>query len=375
MSRQRLRSDWAEDVASSILEKHAKSFQIEIRDELMVLPIPTRSLPSNFINTEVSIKNQKEIDQWFRPMGLLPELFDSAMQPVSCRLAQPSPYSSYGFPHPQCYKVHPQPDLQISGMHFRCVWSDEQLNLEIWNTYIWSDRICCATFEQLQPGDYSLRFKYGVPSESDWKLTDLASQFMTLRLAQPLGLSPSIVDIDGVQFKLLVPEQVVIPSPKQSKDPTAIEFRLQVHNASAMPHRFLLFDLKPNLQDSTGKEIGRTEYSRRISTPKQADFKLLLPGEHTEVVIKGEFCWRKNDLSLEGWASSGEHWEFYDFTRSEFSNLYDIVTGEYWLSVTYDTSKLQQFREYCRDELQSLYQDIWQGNFSTPPKKLEVIRT
>lgn len=334
--------DWAND---------ANFLNITISENLIVLPIPTCPLPSGFTFIVVEVNNPSSGDRWVNLHGFLPDLLDDSLEPVTRHFAQPDQCDSL-----YLTRIHSHRDAG-STLMFRLAWQGERLDMEIRTHFVQELR---ATFENLRAGEYLLRFKHYLPSGTKWKSTALESNFKTLRFVEPVGSDYGIVEVDGIQFEAIAPEEILIPS-QQVESSIPVEFKLRIHNTSSIPQLFLLFQLMPEIQDSTGQVLDRSYNCNASYNPSEFDFRWLKPGEDLAFAINGEFYWYENQLHLRGYENSGGFWGF------------TIPAGEYWLRVTYCKRRWNRDPKYCEDNAWKLHREIWEGCVSTPVKKFRVI--
>ncbi|MBE9011433.1 hypothetical protein IQ250_14575 [Pseudanabaenaceae cyanobacterium LEGE 13415] len=322
----------------------------------IVLPIPTRPPASSFTMLSVATQNHSSTRRTACLSGVLPELFDSSLKPLPGKLIRPCDINFLNYREVPANSPSWREVACIENL--RLIWRDGQLNLEFWGFP--RDRQLRATFENLQAGEYLLRFKYCLPSGTKWKSTALETDFILIRLVELA--EPTSVEVDGIQFEAIAPNQVVVPFSDNIETLTPIEFKLRIQNTSSAPHLFLLHCLIPALQDKSGQDLDCGYNRNGTYEPRETDFRLLQPGESLEFIIKGEFYWYKNQLYLRGYENSGGWWH------------HTIQEGKYWVSVTYHKRRWKQDPRWCEDGAWKLHQEIWEGWVSTPAKKLEVIR-
>lgn len=336
------------------LGNDVNALHIFLEQDVALLPIPKVSAFSGFMSLTIAISNSSDAPQNFCFSRLLPELLDASMQSIRCKVNPPKESDHYYLNtiSPSSYSTG-----RIAFEDLRLIWRENKLNLEFWS--LLGDRKLRAMFANIQPGEYLLKFRYCIPFGSKWKSTSLETQFIILRV---LEQSEELVEVEGLQFEVSVPERVAIPPLKHLEKSSPIEFCFQVHNSSSRPHLLLLFGLMPQLQDSSGKMLNRS-YARDLSCHPEIDnFHFLLPGDRTRLVISGEFLRYRDEVIFGGWENSGGRWSFHDFKA-----------GKYWLGISYQALKPEEIsRRYYDNEIWSRYQKIWEGNITTPVKKFEV---
>ncbi|MFB2977299.1 hypothetical protein [Microseira sp. BLCC-F43] len=134
------------------------------------------------------------------------------------------------------------------------------------------------------------------------------------------------VEVDGIEFKTVMPERIVQIPPNRPAAKTQVQFRIRITNNTANPRRFLLFSLLPDLLEINRKKIPRSGPNANVTnTPESSDFKLLMPGESELFLLQGYFYWFENKLNFEFMRKDGTYWWFSNFK-----------TGAYWVQLTYE---------------------------------------
>jgi len=62
------------------------------------------------------------------------------------------------------------------------------------------------------------------------------------------------VEVDGIEFKTVMPERIVQIPPNRPAAKTQVQFRIRITNNTANPRRFLLFSLLPDLLEINRKK-------------------------------------------------------------------------------------------------------------------------
>lgn len=106
----------------------------------------------------------------------------------------------------------------------RLIWQNNRLQLQVINSPNSLPKIFCFLdkswfFNSLQPESYQFRFIWGnygdSKSSSDPQTREivsavqLATQFVNLRLVEPVGSYNSAIELNGIRFETLMPERVL----------------------------------------------------------------------------------------------------------------------------------------------------------------------
>lgn len=178
-------------------------------------------------------------------------------------------------------------------------------------------------FDTLQAQQYWLRF-VGIDfntnqPNSDTQMTEIAnseqpaSQFVNLRLVEPLATNKNAVEVDGICFETVVAESTVQVSGAEPDSPIYVEFGMKITNNTLDPVRFNLFNsLIPQLIRSDGYQVRSALFYRMEIKPKESHFPLVMPATSSSFLpFSIQFTWEKdNQLYLGIHAIDGGSWSF-----------------------------------------------------------------
>jgi hypothetical protein len=349
-------------------EIEENGIQMEIWEpSFIVLPIPdNREWVNTCLQINVAITNNKLTPFPFIYDILTPELLapdGQALHPqkLTNRQINPSQYNGMGIPHKKtlsCYLI-----AKLS-------WHNNLLKLQaaISNSsqisinpdYFWS-------FEALQLGIYQLRFTYLSPereflffdantveiSQVQTSVTNLlATPWVNLQLIKPVESDKNAVQVDGIHFETVVPQQIWNISCSELSDTSSpIQIGINITNNTSSSQRFCSFTtLIPALMGADGFILGRNFGSGSTGwiSPSESDFYLVMPGEsktffvsvHIEKGRDGLFNLIVNDTGKGYWLLPGLKLGIYQvrLTYRTLTNLFDT----------------------------ELFEDLWRGLVHTP---------
>lgn len=223
-------------------------------------------------------------------------------------------------------------------------------------------------FELLEPENYQLRFTYTSPVNtlffldlSTGEITKIessevktfASNWVNIRLIEPVKDNQNVVEVEGVQFETLVPQPIFSIPSSQPTFKVPVQIGIKITNNTLTTLRFTTFDsLIPFLIGADGF-IESQSYSgiHGFIFPTESDFRLLDPGHNLVLFPKIELVKQENDLvQLEIFGGGKTSWWF--------SNL---RLGKYQIGFTYRA--LTEKPDFLPD---LLFQNLWMGMVYTP---------
>ncbi|MDF5723799.1 MAG: hypothetical protein PUP91_25720 [Rhizonema sp. PD37] len=118
------------------------------------------------------------------------------------------------------------------------------------------------------------------------------------------------VEVDGIRFETLVPEQVV--HVQKYEEETPVQFGVRITNQASTPYRFELQRFLPELSDPHGRLMKINGVNRNTSTEaEESDIPLIMPGESLEFLMTANISWYSKDcFQLLGDAIYGGVWIF-----------------------------------------------------------------
>ncbi|MEH2253849.1 hypothetical protein [Nostoc sp.] len=262
----------------------------------------------------------------------------------------------------------------------RLIWQNNHLQLQVINSPNSLSRIFRFLdkswfFNILQPGSYQLRFIWGNygerESSSDPQTREtvsavqLATQFVNLRLVEPVGANNSATQVDGIRFETLIPERLLTLPEKKRGVKTLMQLGIGITNNTSTLVRFSFFaTLIPQLVEANGQLCLRS-YFRRVTKRRLAyNFPLVMPGEHMSLFPYASLSWYKHDqFALTIDAGDGGYWRFEA-----------LKTATYQIHFIYNNKNATE-EIYNRESMNTnLVEAIWMGMVSTPTVEFRLIK-
>ena len=166
------------------------------------------------------------------------------------------------------------------------------------------------------------------------------------------------VEVNGVRFEAIVPEQVWQIPENRPGAYTPIQIRFRITNLSPVPYRFAeCCILYVALIDSTDRVAERARPIRDV-IPGAEKVPLLKQGESAVFVRDGQLFWCNNRLRIEGFFADAQYWGFDG-----------LQPGNYDLSFFY---------MHLHGEADSQHRDpygLWTGAAAPPRIKIQLIES
>jgi hypothetical protein len=263
--------------------------------------------------------------------------------------------------------------LQIPfTLALRLIWQNNRLQFQVINSPRYSPIIFSLLdkswfFDGLQLGKYQLRFIWGNVGNSEsssdpqtreiLSVVQLATQFVNLRVVEPVGDHNSAIEVDGIRFETLMPERVLTLPEKKRGIVTRVQLGIRITNNTPRAVRFSFFaTIIPQLLETNNQVSLRGYFSTITKRPLESDFPLVMPGENVTFFPYSLLYWRKRDqfiLNIE--AGDGGYWSFKA-----------LKAGIYQIQLTYN-NKDAVAEIYDRETMNTnLIEGIWTGMMSTP---------
>lgn len=182
------------------------------------------------------------------------------------------------------------------------------------------------------------------------------------------------VEVNGVQFEILVPERVwTIPS-NQSGAETPVKIGIRITNNTQQSVRFTWLDplmimglqiIKPD-----GKPIQRQGGRDGLfltGQPQQVACPLVLPGNSLTFFFDAKLYWLNNILHLGGSDGLGGGWYFSSLEPSTYQ-VRLIYENPYGVGTCYNPETMNQ-ETYVPD----IVQGLWTGQAITPLVKVRIV--
>lgn len=268
-----------------------------------------------------------------------------------------------------------KPELPtITSLTAKLSWHNNLLLLKIPTVprfLLNSDNIWC--FNLIESGSYQLRFILNanhettpiVESKSNEVKTAqqsgsevVATPWVNLRLVQPIATDSSAIEIDGLQFKVEMPETVLTIPPRLPGVKTPVKLGIRVTNNTLTKLRFEQLDsLDLTLIGDDGKEIQFTSDLMRLWVGKGPDHYLAQPGDSAFFVLDGTLSWHFNQLQL---AIPNKAGGLYYFRN--------LKPGTYQLGLVYHVSELRA--THLKEQV---LEKIWAGWIAMPFVKFRLV--
>jgi hypothetical protein len=340
----------SESNESNSLEQ--QGINIEIRGvELRVLPIPENKLNANNpLELNIDITNSNIAPFRFNRSGtLIPQVVDSDGQVLQMQ----EPKGRRNFNKDSNYLVQ-HGESNFLSSYAKLSWRNKKLQLQISDIY--PEEASYWTINDIKPGTYQLRFIYRTNIETavGVETVRLYTQFITLRLIEPVATNRNTVEVDGIRFETLVPQQLLTIPKKQPDAITPVQFGLRVTNRSSTPYRFKFHGLKPEIQNMNGQSLYRVYNTNATFGLDESHFLLAMPGETLTCFVDGELRWYvdSNQLVMQGRDSIGGYWSFQT-----------LNPGKYRLRFTYSGPSQSSVVRVLRGVV---IEDLWTGIVPTP---------
>jgi hypothetical protein len=176
-----------------------------------------------------------------------------------------------------------------------------------------------------------------------------------------------VIEVDGISFETVIPEQVVTIPPDLPDAQTDMQFGVRITNNTEIPQRFLLFYILPQfLKINRKKVLRRGPNSNVYISPQTSDFRDIMPGEGVTFLDRGWFSWQNSQLIFiyADKRCCDWYWDFIDF-KPDLYLLRVIYTNPFpvWNQQNARMSDLVEVR------------DVWAGQISTPLVKFRLAQS
>ncbi|WP_375515207.1 hypothetical protein [uncultured Nostoc sp.] len=196
---------------SNSIESQGISLQIW-RTEFLVLPIPKRELNANTpVKLDITISNKMLTHFRFNRSGsLIPQIVGSNGQVL--QMQEPKNWRKIN--KYDDYLVQPG-ESTFTLLYAKLSWKNKKLQFQIADLPTETGNYW--TVNDIQLGTYQLRFIYrtNIKSAVGIETVRLNTQYITLRLIEPVATNNNSVEVDSIRFETLVPKQVFTIPKKQ----------------------------------------------------------------------------------------------------------------------------------------------------------------
>ncbi|MEH2246058.1 hypothetical protein [Nostoc sp.] len=265
-------------------------------------------------------------------------------------------------------------------------WQDNSLQLKIptipdyildnfRSNYFWY-------FDPLETKTYQLRFILNTDArdtyvsssninqeviEQETSSDILATPWVNLRLVQLLSTDSNAIEVDGVLFKIDMPESVLTISSKLFKAKTDVKLGIYItNNTSTTLCFYQLSSIDAILISDDGKPINRSGNPTKLAWKNnEQNYYLLQPGEKMFLDLCGKLFWYSSQLqfaiSSKTHSLNGKSGSYY------FPNL--KAGALYRLQVIYQVSELR-----ARRLEEQILEKFWSGRIAMPLVEFGLIK-
>ncbi|MGB8691290.1 MAG: hypothetical protein WCD53_28755 [Microcoleus sp.] len=271
---------------------------LEIREpQIIALAIPENKPNATApVKLAVVVTNNTQTSIPFRISGaLIPEIVGSDGQ----ALHRKEPKNrQFGVGKYDCVLLGVGEQIGIS-LDARLSWQNNLLQLVVPNSpdywQIPTNFDNSWSFDALGPGEYQLRFSYDSPVGNVFCLDPqtgqekiievietgkLTTPFANLRLIQPVGFNNNAVEVDGIHFETLMPEQLLTVLNKRRNAESSVQIGMRITNNTPTPFYFSFYgSFYPELIMPDGQVQRRGYNTDWMRGPEESDFLLVTPGK------------------------------------------------------------------------------------------------
>lgn len=253
----------------------------------------------------------------------------------------------------------PPKDYRVFHLLARLCWRNRSLQLQF---FIFPPQLKQFwTFGELKPDNYQLRLVERDTNKVPMNESRLATQFVNLRLVQPVESQRQAVEVDGLLFETLVSESVVSIPADRPDDLKSIKLGIRVTNNGVVPHRLLFFYIMPELLDENGEQIRRDSGSNATYFPRVCDCIWIEPGDNFSFFREGKLSGNGTNLRVSGREKSGGFWSFPH-----------LKPNTYQFRFAYQNKNNRVLLSYAEYDEQ-IVEDVWTGKVYTPYVNIRVI--
>ncbi|MBE9162728.1 MULTISPECIES: hypothetical protein [Microcoleaceae] len=172
------------------------------------------------------------------------------------------------------------------------------------------------------------------------------------------------VEVDGVIFETVVPNQVVTIPENMPDIKTPWQFGIRITNKTSLPIRFNKYHLTPEFIGFNDKALFMDDFALSLIPLTERDFPLVPPGKSFTVFWEGEFYWNENSLLFVAYYN---RWKNRSLSFGTFS------PGTYHVRFTYENANTESsYFDQQNRQLRKL-RGIVKGLFSTPWVEIKLV--
>ena len=201
------------------------------------------------------------------------------------------------------------------------------------------------------------------PSPEVFASTNMSARKTTeLITSVQLTDNNNAVEVDGVTFETVVPNQVVTIPENMPDIKTTWQVGIRITNKTSLPIRFNKYQLTPEFIGFNGKTLFMHDSDFSLILHED-DFPLVQPGKSFIVFWEGEFYWRENSLLFVA----------YDPSRGRSLSFRTFSPGTYHVRLTYENANTEISYVDPRNGQPRQLKGIVKGLFSTPRVEIKLV--
>ena len=189
-----------------------------------------------------------------------------------------------------------------------------------------------------------------------------------------------VLEVDGIQFRTVMPERVIRIPPKQEGAKTQVQFGIQITNQTDNPRYFLLFAVRPQFQQANQQKVPESgALSNTAGSPESSDFKLLMPRESVTFLVEGCFEWVRNELKFGFTRKDATHWGYGKFEAGTHSInvIYENPSPSWeqgsWKSAFFTPMWTHRIRNRPIGDIIKI-ENVWAGEVVTSPLEFNLVQ-
>lgn len=172
------------------------------------------------------------------------------------------------------------------------------------------------------------------------------------------------VEVDGVIFETVVPNQVVSIPENMPDIKTPWRFGIRITNKTSLPIRFNKYHLTPEFIGFNDKGLFRDVSESSFILLAERDFPIVLPGKSFIVFWEGEFYWNENRLLFRA---------YYEQRRDRSLSFGTFTPGTYHVRLTYENANTESSYFDLKNRQRRQLKGIVKGLFSTPWVEIKLV--
>ncbi|MEG3973957.1 hypothetical protein QT970_04945 [Microcoleus sp. herbarium8] len=171
------------------------------------------------------------------------------------------------------------------------------------------------------------------------------------------------VEVDGVTFETVVPNQVVSIPENMPDIKTPWRFGICITNKTSLPIRFNRYHLTPEFIGFNDKALFMDVFESSFIPLDERDFPLVLPGKSFIVFWEGKFYWNENSLLFVA----------YEQRRGRSFSFGTFTPGTYHVRLNYENANTEISYVDLKNGQRGQLKGIVKGLFSTPWVEIKLV--